>query len=341
MKKSYPWTKAPLITNGPMGAYISPKMAAEITKAGGFGFLGAGYDIKVAAKRLEEAATLVGGRNANGFLPVGLGVLCFTIDLNAFCSLLQEQRPQAVWLFGARDDAEYGSWAARIREASGAHIWIQTNTVTSALQIAQTAKPDVLVIQGGDAGGHGPVQGAGIISLMPEVSDAFAAAGQGHIPLIAAGGIVDGRGAAAALTLGAAGVTMGTRFLASDEVAMNDKGYLKALLETRDGGPSTHRSQLFDEIQNKDGSIWPVTYDGRALRNASSRDEQKGLGQKEMYALYAQDHAYKDDMMDSRAVAWAGTGVGLVNSVKPAAEIVAETREGALKILQAYSSLKL
>ena len=77
--------------------------------------------------------------------------------------------------------------------------------MAAARHVAGTTKPDVLCIQGADAGGHGFERGAGIISLVPEVFDTLAREGFSHIPLVASGGIVDGRGVAAALTLGALG----------------------------------------------------------------------------------------------------------------------------------------
>lgn len=70
------------------------------------------------------------------------------------------------------------------------------------------------MIQGCDTGGHGPVQSSSIICLLPEVLDALIVAGipRGSIPLVAAGGVMTGRGVAAALMLGASGACMGTRF---------------------------------------------------------------------------------------------------------------------------------
>ena len=116
-------------------------------------------------------------------------------------------------------------------------IWIQVGSVAAAVAVASSAHPpDVLVIQGLDAGGHGLARGAGIISLLPEVADALSAIGKpaSDIPLIAAGGIADGRGAASALALGAAGVVMGTAFLGSSEIDLPDARYQAAVL--RDAG---------------------------------------------------------------------------------------------------------
>lgn len=105
--------------------------------------------------------------------------------------------------------------------------------------------------------GHGFEKGAGIISLLPEVADALATEGYGNIPLVTAGGIVDGRGAAAALTLGAQGVVMGTRFLSATEANIHPK-WRDAVLATSDGGQNTVRAKLFDELRGP--NMWPERY---------------------------------------------------------------------------------
>ena len=103
-------------------------------------------------------------------------------------------------------------------------IWIQIGTVSDAVEVAHLCAPDVLVVQGADAGGHGLAQGAGIASLLPEVADALREVGKDFIPLVAAGGIVEGRGVAACIASGANTVVIGTRFLASREANIT-KGY--------------------------------------------------------------------------------------------------------------------
>jgi len=98
-----------------------------------------------------------------------------------------------------------------------------------------SAKADVLVAQGNDAGGHGVARSASIISLVPELISAFP-----KTPILAAGGIVDASGILAALALGAEGVVMGTRFGASHESAFPDAAK-SIILQTHDGGVSTRR----------------------------------------------------------------------------------------------------
>ena len=141
----------------------------------------------------------------------------------------------------------------------------------------------MLVIQGSDAGGHGLAKSSSIITLLPECVDALASHGFGAIPIIAAGGIVDGRGVAAAIVLGASGVCMGTRFLASPEAQIAN-GYRKDILRARDGGVSTGRTSLYDKLRGTVG--WPEGYNGRGVLNESFWDAGKGMGEDENKKLY-------------------------------------------------------
>ena len=202
-------------------------------------------------------------------------------------------------------------------------IWIQVGTVAMALDIAMSCQPDVLVIQGSDAGGHGLAQSSSIISLLPECADALEREGLGDIPLVATGGIVDGRGLAAALMLGASGVCLGTRFLASPEAAISD-GYRNAVVQARDGGVSTARTTVYDRLRGTVG--WPDLYNGRGILNLSFRDHVSGMSEEENKKLYEDatklgNQGWGDD---GRMTTYAGTGVGLIHNVTPAADIVKE-----------------
>lgn len=181
-----------------------------------------------------------------------------------------------------------------------------------AVEIARDCKPDVLVIQGSDAGGHGLARSSSIITLLPECADTLQKEGFGHIPLIAAGGIVDGRGAAAALTLGADGICMGTRFLITPE-AIISKGYQEAVLKAKDGSVSTARTSLYDRLRGTHG--WPKLFNARGLLNHSFWDHEKGMDEVENTRLYEEavkmgDAGWGDQ---GRMTTYAGTGVGLVH----------------------------
>ncbi|KAF2086199.1 NPD-domain-containing protein [Saccharata proteae CBS 121410] len=337
LQQTYPWTSQPLIANGPMAGFAGPELATAITKAGGLGFIGAGYDLAPLPSQFKQAKATLSTHpsSQNGSkLSIGIGFLCFACSLDDAVAVVKEHQPVAVWLYATKQLSDYGTWANAMRNVSDAKIWVQTGSVADAVKISEICRPDTLVVQGSDAGGHGLEKGAGVIALLPETADAMSAAGMGDVPLMTAGGIVDGRGVAAALVLGAAGVVMGTRFLASSEIT--NSAYQKVVLAGKDGGQNTTRSKIFDELRSG-GNPWPVEYDGRGLVNASVEDFRKGMSLEENRRLFGEAANGRDGGLGEerrRVTVWAGTGVGLVNEVKPAGEIVAEVRSEAVKVIE-------
>jgi len=212
-------------------------------------------------------------------------------------------------------------FTGRIR-AAGCKIICQVQTLAQAREAA-AAGADVIIAQGRDAGGHSATA-RGTMGLVPAVVDAVA-----PIPVVAAGGIADGRGLAAALALGAAGVSMGTRFTASRE-CLWDEAMKAATLAA--GGDQTEQTRVFDIVR---GAPWPAMYPGRALRNAFSA---RWHGQEDALAAdqKRQEEAYlatAPDDFATRAV-WAGEGVDLVNDIPSAAEIIERV------VAQAASTLR-
>jgi len=250
-----------------------------------------------------------------------------------------ELKPAAAWLFAPKATEDLVPWTNGIRQASDGitKIWIQVGTVRSAVEVARLCKPDVLVIQGSDAGGHGLAQSCSIISLLPECADALEKEGFGNIPLIATGGIVDGRGVAAALVLGASGVCMGTRFLASPEAAISE-GYRDAVIKASDGGFSTARTSVYDRLRGTTG--WPETYNARGVLNQTFWDSEKGVSEEENKRMYEEavklgDAGWGDH---GRMTTYAGTGIGLIKMVIHAGEIVREVSRESRELLSKASS---
>lgn len=306
-------------------------LAVNVSRAGGLGFLGAGTDVSTLSDLLKQCQASIQshpmGDLPDGILPVGVGFICWGADLSTALSAIAEApfKPAAAWLFAPEEPADLIAWSNGIREASNGmtKIWVQVGTVKMAMDVAESCKPDVLVIQGSDAGGHGLAQSSSIISLLPECADALEKGGFGHIPLIATGGIVDGRGVAAALMLGASGVTMGTRFLASPESVIS-KGYRDAVISASDGGVNTARTTVYDRTRGTHG--WPQSYNGRGILNKTFYDHENGMTEDDNKRLYDEamgmgDQGWGDN---GRMTTYAGTGVGLIHKVMPAAEIVAE-----------------
>ncbi|KAF2027870.1 inosine monophosphate dehydrogenase [Setomelanomma holmii] len=343
LKNSLPWTSTPLIVNAPMAGFAGGALASAVTIEGGLGMIGGLFNLDDARKELliaKEAFAPHPALSSSKTLPIGIGFLPFVLKLENVLSVIQEFRPAVVWLFAAKEFDDYTEWAVAVRKASPeSMVWIQVGSVAGALQIARTANPDALCMQGADAGGHGFEKGAGIISLVPEASDALAREGF-SLPLIASGGIVDGRGVAAALTLGAQGVVMGTRFLASEEVIVHPK-YQAAVLEAQDGGQVTTRSRLFDQLRGP--NPWPELYDGRSLVIKSHKDFVNGVSLEEIQKLHNEevvgDLKGFNTGLQGRAAIWAGTGVGLVNKVEGAGNIVKMVSSEARQILATAARL--
>jgi NAD(P)H-dependent flavin oxidoreductase YrpB (nitropropane dioxygenase family) len=223
--------------------------------------------------------------------------------------------------------------AARARERGAVVIWT-VGSVAEARRAAQ-AGVDIVVAQGWEAGGH--VRGTvGTLALVPAVVDAVA-----PLPVVAAGGISDGRGMAAALALGASGVWIGTRFLLSEEVALHPHYRQRLLAATADD--TIYLKNLFDVG-------WPDA-PHRVLRN-STVEAWEGAGRPEPGSrpgegeVVARSHLLGDmvryrpmtalavDDGDIEAVSlFAGQGVGLATGIQPAAAIVAEITTQAEAIL--------
>jgi len=320
-----------------MGGFAGSKLSVAVSKAGGLGLIGAVNDMPGLSAKLADAESKI-DRLENGLLPIGVGVLLFITPIEEALPILEKSRPAVIWLFAANEIADYGLWAERVRSSSAltdCQLWIQVGSVAAALEIAKAAKPDVLCVQGADAGGHGYERGAGIISLLPEISDALASNGHESIALVTAGGISDGRSAAAAFTLGAQGVVMGTRFLAAEETTVHPT-YQSAIVAASDGGQSTVRSKLFDNLRG--ANIWPGAYDGRSIVVKSFEEFEDGtsiedIRERHNEAVKGEEKGYEVHG-NGRAVMWAGTGVGFAKKVQPAGEIVEEVRSVAAKVLR-------
>ncbi|KAF1999049.1 NPD-domain-containing protein, partial [Amniculicola lignicola CBS 123094] len=328
----------PLIINAPMAHFAGGDLAAAVTLAGGLGMIGCINDAAWLSSQLDQCAILL--RNASPefeklpTVPIGIGFLPFAAQLTKFVPLVKKYRPKVVWLFAAESVEVYTRWATEMRRACpGSQIWIQTGSMHEALEIAAQAKPDVLVLQGSDAGGHGHERSASLISLLPEAVDIFKR-GKIEIPIVASGGISDARGAAAAFTLGAQGVVMGTRFLGSKEVLLHPT-YQAAVIEARFGGSNTVRSKFFDDLTVP--NPWPKGYDGRSLAVKSYQEWLIDRNMERARRLYAEAKTHESGgfARGCKGVApiWAGASLGLVNKLSFAGEIIHETRRGARAVL--------
>ncbi|KAI1114585.1 FMN-dependent 2-nitropropane dioxygenase [Nemania sp. NC0429] len=361
MQRWFPGTAHPLIVSAPMAYVSNPKLATEVTRAKGFGFIQGGRLFKPGSStpaELEEQLTLAkklllqaqpgphgdgkdaaaeAAEAASGVLPIGVGFVVMS-DCAAkhfgttTAPVLARHRPAAVWLFAP--DPKYADTLPRVigalRSADAGwtpRIIIQAGTVAAARQAAELGA-DIIVAQGGDAGGHQFVAAAGIVSLVPEICDMVRDEFPDRdIAVWAAGGIADGRGVVAALALGAEGVVLGTRYVVAPETDAEEYKR-KALLAASDGAANTAKSQIHDHVQGN--RTWPSVYDGRALLHQSYHDDKAGMAIEENEARYKAAKARGDF---SNVVTWSSTAVGLVRTAPPAAEITRNLRDEALRVM--------
>jgi enoyl-[acyl-carrier protein] reductase II len=186
----------------PMGSASSAEFAAAASNEGALGSIGSLFRTNAAVKRDIDVVQQLTNRNfAVNHIPP-------TLDADAFRHTLAA-RP-AVISFALGDP---GNLVRQAHDA-GAKVMIQVTTVAQGIEAAERGA-DVIIAQGGEAGGYGG--SIGTMTLVPQVVDAVS-----PIPVVAAGGIFDGRGVAAAFMLGAVGVNIGTRFLASHEAPIED-----------------------------------------------------------------------------------------------------------------------
>lgn len=315
------------IALAPMALATGGALAAACAQAGALGLVGGGYG-DLAWTQREYALAL----GAAGTGRIGVGFITWKLDEDASALhwVLDQpaaHRPRAVMLsFG--DPRPH---AARIA-AAGAALVCQIQRIEQAPQ-ALEAGAQVLVAQGGEAGGHGMdgLNGRATMTLVPELADWLAANAPGTL-LLAAGGIADGRTLAAARLLGADGALVGSRLWATQESLAAAGAKAQAVGTSGDG---TARSAVFDILRRKN---WPAPYDFRAIRNDLHRQWEGRID-----ALRADPQAARADYDAgvkagdfTRAHATVGEAVGLIHDLPPAAQVIERmTAEAVTALSQA------
>jgi len=215
----------------PMDIVASGKLARAVSQSGGLGLLGGGYGDMDWLRR--EFAAAGNARIGCGFITWSLAKRPELLDLAL------EHQPVAIMLsFG-----DPTPFAGKVKRA-GSKLICQVQSFRQAKEAAE-AGADVIVAQGTEAGGHGSNRTT--LTLVPEIADALP-----EVPVVAAGGIADGRGLAAAVMLGAEGVLVGTRFYASQEAQGHEIAKRRIL---QADGDSTLRSIVFDITRR---NVWPA-----------------------------------------------------------------------------------
>ena len=312
------------IIQAPMGGAVGPPLAAAVSNAGGLGMLVPWRaDIETVRRQIRELRALTSR-------PFGVNLNLEFPQEERLAVCLDERVP--VISFFWRDPA---SLVARAK-AGGAIVMHTVGSAAAAKQ-AVSCGVDIVVAQGWEAGGH--VRGTvATMALVPAVVDAVSPA-----PVVAAGGIADGRGLAAALALGAAGAWIGTRFLVSREAAIHPRYREQLLHATEDD--TVFLDNLFDVrwrdaphrvLRNKTVQAWEAAGrppSGKRPGEGEVIATSQSSGPIVRYQSYTPAADANGDI-DAMAL-WAGQGVGLVSKVQPAGDIVREIVDEAQGIIRA------
>jgi NAD(P)H-dependent flavin oxidoreductase YrpB (nitropropane dioxygenase family) len=318
------------ILSAPLGGGIAgPELAAAVSEAGGLGLLGMGG---VPAPAIREHIRETRRRTSK---PFGAGLLLPLLQGGEVEACIEER--VSVLLFFWGDVAPHVEKAKR----AGIRVFAQVGSVEEA-KAAAVAGVDAVVAQGFEAGGH--VRGTtSLATLVPAVCQAVA-----PLPVIAAGGIATGRGLAAALGLGADAVSMGTRFVASEESRASAE-YKQRVVRAR--AEDTVHTMLFDigwpdaahrVIRNKAVDEWEA-----AGRPPSGQRPGEGTIVGRMpfegqmievprYFIGGPATGFEGDL--DYTVLYAGESCSLVKDIKPAAAIVREVVTEAEAVLRELTS---
>ena len=306
------------ILSAPMAFAAGGALAAAVSRAGGLGLIGGGYG---------DADWLEREFMAAGNARVGCGFITWSLARRPeLLEKVLERAPACVMLsFG-----DPRPFAPAIK-AAGSLVVCQVQTLAHARD-ALDAGADVLVAQGAEAGGHGSLRST--LTLVPEVADLCARQAPDTL-VLAAGGIADGRGLAAALMLGADGALMGSRFWASRE-ALVPEGFHRAALAAE--GDATLRTRAVDVLRQLE---WPREFTARVLRN---RFTERWHGHEDALSAVAVEEgprygrAFEAGDAEHGGV-FVGEAVGLMHDVPAAGEIVERTVAEAAARLQAGARL--
>ena len=311
------------IVSAPMALVAGGRLAAAVSRAGGLGLIGGGY-----GGALGGEPPLEDEWRAAGNEPVGVGFILWALGerRDAILDGALAREPRAMFLSFPETAGDLDTPARRVRDA-GVPLIVQAQTLELAHR-ALDLGADAVVAQGTEAGGHGGARAT--LPFVPEVADLAAR----HAPdalVLAAGGIADGRGLAAALMLGADGAVVGSRLWASAEALTPPSHIARALAAS---GDDTVRTRRIDRAR---GVPWPADYSFRTLRNRFTDEvaaDEPSFGEAAVRYAEARD---ADDA--ETVVAVAGEATGLIADRAPAGEIVARMGAEAAAALRRGASL--
>lgn len=297
---------------GGMAAGTSPELVAAVSGAGGLGVMG------MSGRRAADVRALTGEIRERTQAPFGLNLLLFRASPEMVAAVLAEAPPvfSTAWPDARQDLAEVFSRAHQ----AGSLVMHMVSTLAEAVA-AEAAGADIIVAQGTEGGGHVGTMGSSV--LVPMVASRV------RVPVLAAGGFANGSGLVAALALGAEGILLGTRFLATTEAPLHE-AMKRAILES-DG----HDTLITEITDIAAGSVWPGAY-ARVKRN---RLVESWIGREGELRRRRQEVQERVDLARregdvEHAVVYTGQTAGLIDSIQPAGRVVDEIVREAAEIIR-------
>ena len=287
-----------------MSTYTTPELVAAVSNAGGLGIIGGlgrtPDELRAEIRRVRELTSR----------PFGVNHVLCQLNPAALQVTLAQRFPVLSLAWGRAEELTYQAHEAGIK------VIHQVTTPEEAGLVASDGA-DVIIAQGTEGGGH--VGMMSTLSLVPQVVDVV-----GSAPVVAAGGIADGRGLAAVLMLGAQGALIGTRFLATPEA--RGRGHSKdAILNAM--GSQTVASTFFDDVMK---NVWP----GALVRSINLPLLEEWAGRQQEWALAAEQlRPSLEAAMSAGDFVLAGESAGLVHDIVPAGELVSRIVHQARELL--------
>ncbi len=294
--------KYPILQGG-MAHISDARLAAAVSNGGGLGIISAASgNVETLEQEIDLAFSLTDK-------PFGVNIMLMGENIDEIAELVARKKVAAVTTGAGNPERYIPMW----KEAGIKVIPVVASSALAKLMVRAGA--DALVAEGGESGGH--VGDMTTMALVPQVCDAV------DIPVIAAGGIADGRGMAAALMLGAQGIQVGTRFLAATECTIS-RTYKDKLLKAGDGSTIVTGKRLGHPVRSLK-SAFSRGYAKAEYTDISDEDlEMMAVGTLRAAVLEGDE---------KKGCFLAGQIVGLVNKEQNASEMITEIFEEAENIL--------
>ncbi len=309
----------PIVLGGMSGG-TSPELVAAVSNAGGLGIYGASQRVRPGTPLGGDETRSLGERiRSLTAAPFGLNLLLFDASPEDVDTLLA-CRPRVLSTAWRRPDQDLRPVAER-SHAAGALFMHQADTLDEAKRAA-AAGADIVVVQGTEGGGH-----VGLMASLPLARMVVRALSP--LPVLIAGGIADGAGIAASLVLGADGVLLGTRFLATNEAPLPD-GYKRAIVES--DGHDTLLSEIPDIASDR---VWPGAY-ARVRRNAfvEAWAGREGELRRRWREVQPQLRAAREAGDAAHGTLLIGQDAGLIDEIEPAGALVVRLAAEAEDVLR-------